>query len=322
MYPEDESSVTVGSLDFEFGGATMVYSGWTGADFTGAQTFIQAMQNNGQVTNFVNTGNGWRWGGDAFSASPLYMQLTRTDLIAGTTIDVDIQSTTASTSTTTGALKVAGGLGVDGSIYANGLQITGSTLTSGAFNSFRSLTSGGAAAIQTNGQLINVSLSSVCSSLLNAPRIDANMLNYTGTPISVAGNRCRIYQFDAASRTTAGAITGYADFHSNMDLDQDNGVGGSVSITNYYGYYYQNQTNALGAGVSIDNIYGIYIEEPTRGSTINRAIHVSGGDSFFNGINILGSFSSAPTGSAGQIYYDTTTNKHRGHDGTIWNELY
>jgi hypothetical protein len=38
---------------------------------------------------------------------------------------------------------------------------------------------------------------------------------------------------------------------------------------------------------------------------------------------ITGSFSSAPSSpSAGQIYFNTTTNKHQGYDGTSWNNLY
>jgi hypothetical protein len=44
---------------------------------------------------------------------------------------VSVLSTTASTSKTTGALTVAGGLGVDGNIYSNNLNASG-TLTTGA----------------------------------------------------------------------------------------------------------------------------------------------------------------------------------------------
>ena len=37
---------------------------------------------------------------------------------------------------------------------------------------------------------------------------------------------------------------------------------------------------------------------------------------------IMGSFASAPTGIEGAIYYDSTTKKHRGFNGTAWNDLY
>lgn len=37
---------------------------------------------------------------------------------------------------------------------------------------------------------------------------------------------------------------------------------------------------------------------------------------------IMGSFASAPTGIEGAIYYDSTTKKHYGFDGTNWNALY
>ena len=37
---------------------------------------------------------------------------------------------------------------------------------------------------------------------------------------------------------------------------------------------------------------------------------------------IMGSFASPPTGIEGAIYYDSTTKKHRGFNGTAWNDLY
>ena len=37
---------------------------------------------------------------------------------------------------------------------------------------------------------------------------------------------------------------------------------------------------------------------------------------------IMGAFASAPTGIEGAIYYDSTTKKHYGFDGTTWNALY
>jgi hypothetical protein len=36
----------------------------------------------------------------------------------------------------------------------------------------------------------------------------------------------------------------------------------------------------------------------------------------------MGAFASAPTGIEGAIYYDSTTKKHYGFDGTNWNSLY
>lgn len=67
----------------------------------------------------------------------LYTNYNQTALtVAGSNRSVTIHSTTASTSTSTGALKVAGGLGVAGAIYAgnifsNGLQVGGATVFSG-----------------------------------------------------------------------------------------------------------------------------------------------------------------------------------------------
>lgn len=42
-----------------------------------------------------------------------------------------------------------------------------------------------------------------------------------------------------------------------------------------------------------------------------------------NGLIVKGSLASAPSSPiAGWCYYDTTTNKHRGYDGTTWNDFY
>jgi len=47
------------------------------------------------------------------------------------------------------------------------------------------------------------------------------------------------------------------------------------------------------------------------------------GDLDVTGSVITGSFASAPSSpTAGQIYFNTTTNKHQGYDGTTWNNLY
>jgi hypothetical protein len=40
------------------------------------------------------------------------------------------------------------------------------------------------------------------------------------------------------------------------------------------------------------------------------------------GTMLVGLQASAPTGVEGAIYYDSTTKKHYGHDGTTWNALY
>lgn len=52
---------------------------------------------------------------------------------------------------------------------------------------------------------------------------------------------------------------------------------------------------------------------------------LNGGSEMFrltDGKVVLKHFASAPAGQEGAIYYDSTTKKHYGHDGTTWNALY
>jgi hypothetical protein len=80
---------------------------------------------------------------------------------------------------------------------------------------------------------------------------------------------------------TAGTIA-YGIAHlMTFDLKQY-----SSAFTNLYGL--KVNAPAYGSGVSPTNFYGIYIEAPTGAATINRAIHVAGGDTYFGGIVTYG----------------------------------
>lgn len=79
---------------------------------------------------------------------------------------------------------------------------------------------------------------------------------------------------------TARTISHYAGWREETQLDGALGVGGSLVFTNLYGGHILNAT-APASGVSVVNHYGLYIEGPTRGTTINRSIHVEAGDCYF-----------------------------------------
>jgi hypothetical protein len=76
---------------------------------------------------------------------------------------VSITNNTASTSTTTGALKIIGGVGIGGALNVGGnLILGGTTLTSSSFNSISGVTAGTAAAskaliLDANGEIRNIS---------------------------------------------------------------------------------------------------------------------------------------------------------------------
>lgn len=91
--------------------------------------------------------------------------------------------------------------------------------------------------------------------------------------------------------------------------------GGSITYGGALG-----KITALGSGLVIEtnNYNDVYFHV---GGTVD-VIKMVAARTTFNHILSLGGHSSAPSGQAGDIYYDTTTNKHYGHNGTIWNAMY
>lgn len=117
-------------------------------------------------------------------------------------------------------------------------------------------------------------------------------------------------------------------------------VNGSVNITNSF-FRYNNNTGIIGSGASItggtSSQLGIRAGNEmlfaTGGSTERMRITSTGnlliGTTTDNGYKLrvngnlsLGLNASAPTGVEGAIYYNNTTKKHYGFDGTTWNALY
>lgn len=237
---------------------------------------------NGKVGIWANTATGGA-GGEVLTS------LFEDDLI-DFKVTTTVTDTTASTSTTTGALQVAGGVGVQGKGYfGGGLTVSGSILqASNRMVAYSNLDGGGGeiGALESAGQITGGGGSTTEASCYNKPSFQNMTGDYTGAPISTAANRSGFRT--TSNFVTAGInVTGIADFYSNTDLSTAIG-GGDLTIANAYGFYYEN-IPALATNVAVTNQYGIYIEEPTRGTT-NYAIKTAGGN-----IN----FSNLPTSSAG-----------------------
>ncbi len=68
---------------------------------------------------------------------------------------------------------------------------------------------------------------------------------------------------------------------------------------------------------------GYVTVEPTVAGTRTEMLRADANGVDLNGLRVHGALSSAPSSpSAGDIYYDTTTNKHRGYNGSSWSDFY
>ena len=167
----------------------------------------------------------------------------------------------------------------------------------------------------------------------------ANTTGYSNAAIGVGALR---------TNTTGNSNTAFGQnaLRTNTKGDYNTAIGVSALGNNTTGF--NNAAIGSGAGRLISDGSGntitnnsIFIGFETRALADNndnqivigyRAIGL-GSDSVVLGNNfirrtqlrgqvIMGAFSYAPTGIEGAIYYDSTTKKHRGFNGTAWNDLY
>ena len=124
----------------------------------------------------------------------------------------------------------------------------------------------------------------------------------------------RIFQYDSGGAYLRNALsisnsTGAATFASTVTSSSGTLIGGTLT-----GSYIPKATgpNSLGNSLIYDNGTNVLIGKTTdNGYKLN-----------VNGNLSLGLNASAPTGVEGAIYYNSTTKKHYGFDGTTWNALY
>jgi hypothetical protein len=118
------------------------------APASGQHVEIQASASNGFVYAFNRTSS---------AALPLSIQHAGGNVLIGGTTDITgsgglkVFGTTASTSTITGALQVAGGVGVAGALFAGGNVTATGTLTVGAGTSAFNIGNAGQLTVASNG---------------------------------------------------------------------------------------------------------------------------------------------------------------------------
>lgn len=140
--------------------------------------------------------------------------------------DVDISSTTASTSTTDGALTIGGGLGVAGDVYATAFYGSGANLTNVVAQSF----AGGNVAGITNFTNNTASTSTGQGAVVVTGGLGVGGAVNTGSTLSVAGT-VSFTQNSAASSTTTGTlrVTGGIGATGNIYANAFYGNGANLS---------------------------------------------------------------------------------------------
>jgi hypothetical protein len=171
------------------------------------------------------------------------------------TIDSDkvaVLPTTASTSKTTGALTVAGGMGVSGDLFATNMSASGS------------LTAGAVTYPNTHGSANQV-LSTTGSGTLtwsSAPSINANLNNQIGTTYTLqSSDNGKVVTLSNASAITLTVPSGLDAGFNCMIVQKGTGLvtiaASGVTVANRIGFTKTAGTNAIATIVSIATNYFI-----------------------------------------------------------------
>jgi uncharacterized coiled-coil protein SlyX len=172
------------------------------------------------------------------------------------TIDPDkvaVLPATASTSKTTGALTVAGGLGVNGNIYASNLNVSGA-ITAGTWSGTAiAIANGGTGATNAAAALTN----------LGAAPINANLNDQTGTTYTLlSSDNGKVVTLENGSAITLTVPAGLAAGFNCMIVQKGAGLvtitpASTVTVTNRSGGTKTGGQNAIVTIISISSNYFI-----------------------------------------------------------------
>lgn len=164
----------------------------------------------------------------------------------------------------------------------------------------------------------------------------AGQYNTSGIENTFVGYRAGALTTVEKQNTFIGAQSGFNNStgQQNAFLGSNSGVNNTTGSHNTFIGRQAGVNNASGgSNVCIGSNTNLSANNGTNQIVIGTSTNGTGNNSVTLGntsivqtnlrgqIVILG-FATAPAGIAGGIYYDTTTNKHYGFDGTNWNQLY
>jgi hypothetical protein len=207
---------------------------------------------------FSFIGGDWAKTTGMFSDNPDVSGAMLKFLIAGGskfTIDankVSVLTTTASTSKTTGALTVAGGVGVNGDIYASNLNVSGA-ITAGTWSATAiAIAKGGTGATTSAAALTN----------LGAAPINANLNNQTGTAYTLlSSDNGKVITLDNTAAISLTVPTGLVAGFNCMIVQKGAGLvtiaGVGVTVTNRSGGTMTGGQNAIVSLIALTGTYFI-----------------------------------------------------------------
>jgi hypothetical protein len=225
---------------------------WTNAiRATSGSTWNAAM-------GFSFIGGDWAKNTGMFSDNPddgnamLKFRITGNSKLTIDPNNVAVLATTASTSKTTGALTVAGGVGVNGDIYASNLNVSGA-ITAGTWSATAiAIAKGGTGATTSAAALTN----------LGAAPINANLNNQTGTAYTLlSSDNGKVITLDNTAAISLTVPTGLVAGFNCMIVQKGAGLvtiaGVGVTVTNRSGGTMTGGQNAIVSLIALTGTYFI-----------------------------------------------------------------
>ena len=257
---------------------------------------------------------------------------------------VTVNGTTASTSSTTGALVVGGGIGANGNIYASGKFLTSSghifgvNTSDGADNSYAVLA--GSDALDnarsgyvlvygneySSGQKGTVTIGSGAGdgSTIGHIQLEINgvekarqigdlfAIGYTSDPTS--GNKLAVN----GNGYFSGGISA-SDYTATNTVSNTVGNGPRIGLVNTSNSYMIIQQLNVDYGL---DYWGYSGSGFSKISTLSKEGNATfSGSVTATGTVTIGNYASAPTGVKGTIYFNTTDNHFYGYNGSTWKQL-